>query len=345
MNLLYIGKYPPIQGGVATAAYWRLKELNKRGINIHVVTCDQRNTPYRTEGVGDSCCTVLDQSPMWHIPYSPLYSERLVSTCLEFAETNRVDMVEGNYLFPFGFAAWTVARILGKPLVLRHAGSDINRVTSSSLRSVLKAMLNDTHTLVTYLDCIDYWQKCWGVPFNKLWIVERYVPSSEFWDYSENEEDRGSSVVFIGKITQKWQVKRFEILENEMKNLQIFNKLVCYTGGDGVKSFQEYFLQKGFMVEVHPFVHPAKVPEILKGARYVFVPKTPAEMHEVSNVLLEGLATGCYLISGEDDFRINSSGVIELLQGNVNLHRREIFKNLYQKYIEGQLELYSNLVN
>src|SRR5262245_49570291 len=38
MNLLLLGKFPPITGGVSTAAYWTAHEMVQRGWNVTVVT-------------------------------------------------------------------------------------------------------------------------------------------------------------------------------------------------------------------------------------------------------------------------------------------------------------------
>lgn len=51
MNVLYIGKYPPIEGGTASAAYWRMEALAKQGISFQVVTCITDDSDYR---IGDA---------------------------------------------------------------------------------------------------------------------------------------------------------------------------------------------------------------------------------------------------------------------------------------------------
>jgi hypothetical protein len=38
MKICFIGKYPPIEGGEASKLYWQVRELGKRGHEIHVVT-------------------------------------------------------------------------------------------------------------------------------------------------------------------------------------------------------------------------------------------------------------------------------------------------------------------
>ncbi len=38
MRICFIGKYPPIEGGVSSHAYWLAKALGKKGHEVHVVT-------------------------------------------------------------------------------------------------------------------------------------------------------------------------------------------------------------------------------------------------------------------------------------------------------------------
>ena len=46
MNILFIGKYPPIEGGTASTAYWRHKGLLKYGINFEIITCILNDSDY-----------------------------------------------------------------------------------------------------------------------------------------------------------------------------------------------------------------------------------------------------------------------------------------------------------
>ena len=144
MNVLYIGKYPPMEGGTATAAYWRIKELRQRGISFEVLTCLPMSKDYVIEDFTDEeNLHIVKEKLPWHIPYSQLYAEQLISSSIKLFELKNFDVIEGCYLFPYGFAAYVVSELFNRPLILRHAGSDLCRlVKGSSLSSLLTKMLN-----------------------------------------------------------------------------------------------------------------------------------------------------------------------------------------------------------
>ena len=54
MNLLYIGKYPPLEGGVGAAAFWRIKELRARGYNIDILTAKSKSEIYISEFIEET---------------------------------------------------------------------------------------------------------------------------------------------------------------------------------------------------------------------------------------------------------------------------------------------------
>ncbi len=114
MRVLLIGKYPPCQGGIAAGSYWLSRALAPAGISFDVVTIAPER--YRSETTGDVPETVrlrtisADEQAPWFIPGGELWTERLVSAALELADEAQPDLVETNYLAPFGLAAFAVAR-------------------------------------------------------------------------------------------------------------------------------------------------------------------------------------------------------------------------------------------
>ena len=98
MNLLYIGKYPPLEGGVGAAAFWRIKELRTRGYNIDILTAKNKSEIYVSEfNTDDQKYHLIQSKSCWHIPYSPLLLERMVSYGLKLVSNNKFDCIEGNY--------------------------------------------------------------------------------------------------------------------------------------------------------------------------------------------------------------------------------------------------------
>ncbi|MBI2654760.1 hypothetical protein HYX02_08215 [Candidatus Woesearchaeota archaeon] len=50
MNLLFISKYPPIEGGVSAQTYWLAKALGEKGHKVYVVSnCWEVEQRYREQ--------------------------------------------------------------------------------------------------------------------------------------------------------------------------------------------------------------------------------------------------------------------------------------------------------
>lgn len=292
MKVLYIGKYPPVLGGTASASFWRIIELKKLGINFDVATCIAENNEYRLPQCdNEENVYVLSEKTPWHIPYSQLYSEQLISLSLELAQKNEYDFIEGGYFFPYGFAAYIVASILNKPLILRHAGSDLSRLTViKKFNSLFLRMINRAKKIITYQDILPFWNRY--VPKEKLHISQRYVPNPNYFI------DRGIhiEVAFLGKITEKWDKEQFSyyynfLIENNYKGI-----INVYSNEYTVNLFKNYFEIRGFKINGVGFVHPFFVPDILGRTKYLLVSEIPQGITETSNTALEGKKMGCEIV-------------------------------------------------
>src|SRR3989344_2362925 len=141
MQILIVGKYPPIQGGVAAHTYWLARGLGETGHRVSVVTNANRveemyriplnledakeQVAYEPENV--SVFSLSEKAPR-HAPYSESFVTRLVNLGLRAIEKNGADVIYAHYLEPYGVAALMLKELTGLPLVVRHAGSDIYRL-------------------------------------------------------------------------------------------------------------------------------------------------------------------------------------------------------------------------
>ena len=319
MNILFIGKYLPIEGGTASAAYWRHNELKDYNIKFEIVTCILNESEYSiTSNNIDEKVHVISERIPWHIPYSQLYAEQLISKALAVAENSEFDAVEGSYLFPYGFAAYVVAKILGKPLILRHAGSDLHRIISThQLDDILIKMSNEARVIVTYKDCEDTWRQLNSNA--KLYLSERYVPNpSDFYPGGNSQ-----NTVFLGKITEKWNRKQFDYFILKLKEYGYEGVISVYSNDYTVCAFKDYFENHGFSVSPHSFVMPQEVPDILRDAKYVLLSEVPSGIPEESNLFSEAVACGCKVICS-------------------NEHR--IPRIAYHEYIKQQIQVYEEAV-
>lgn len=319
MNILFIGKYPPIEGGTASAAYWRHNGLKKYDIEFEVVTCISNESEYLipNNGMNEKVHVITERIP-WHIPYSQLYAEQLISKALVVATNREFDAVEGSYLFPFGFAAYVVAKILKKPLILRHAGSDLHRIISThQLDEILRKMTDEASVIVTYKDCEKTWKEL--NPNAKLFLSERYVPNPSAFYSGGNSQN----AVFLGKITEKWDRKQFDYYLSKLKEYGYDGAISVYSNEYTICAFIDYFKKCGFEILQHSFVLPQDVPDILRNAKYVLLSEIPSGIPEESNLFSEAMMCGCKVICSNEHYMPQMG---------------------YHEYIKQQLKVYEEAV-
>ena len=144
MQICLIGKYPPIQGGVSARNFWITRWLAGHGHNVDVVSnADEVEAGYRIrllQGDSDWLAPRYERGAVrvWatephgprarHIPDHNPFVTKLASLAITAIETSSADVVLGVYLEPYALAAYIAATLTNRPLVLRHAGSDVGRL-------------------------------------------------------------------------------------------------------------------------------------------------------------------------------------------------------------------------
>ncbi|WP_245604490.1 glycosyltransferase [Nocardioides aequoreus] len=168
MRVCLVGKYPPIEGGVSTTTYWIARGLAARGHEVHVVTnadevepryrirleaADAQMLQARFEGGGSvrvHHVEPFDERTMSHIPVSNPYVSRTASLATDVLRRYGCEVVLAYYFEPYGVAGWFAATATGSPLVLHHAGSDLDRLARRpDLAVAYKQILRDAAAVVT----------------------------------------------------------------------------------------------------------------------------------------------------------------------------------------------------
>jgi glycosyltransferase involved in cell wall biosynthesis len=145
VRICIIGKFPPIQGGVAVRTYWVAHDLAARGHEVHVVTnAKEAAPPFRLhmrrrdwkrceaayEGGGSvklHWTDPLDRSQHF-IPLASPFVSKLAATAAKVNAERPFDVIYSHYLEPYGVAAHLAAEIARVPHVARMAGSDAGRL-------------------------------------------------------------------------------------------------------------------------------------------------------------------------------------------------------------------------
>jgi glycosyltransferase involved in cell wall biosynthesis len=150
MRICIIGKFPPIQGGVAVRTYWIAHDLAARGHEVHVVTNAKEAVPpfrihmrrrdwkrcagnYPKEGSGSGGSVTLhwtdplDRSQQY-IPLASPFVSKLAGTAASVHAKFPFDVIYSHYLEPYGIAGHLAAGFAQVPHVVRTAGSDAGRL-------------------------------------------------------------------------------------------------------------------------------------------------------------------------------------------------------------------------
>lgn len=169
MKLCLVGKYPPIQGGVSTTTYWIARGLAARGHEVHVVTnapevepifradldaADERWLEPEFHGAGGRvvvhASAQFDSRALSHIPLANPFVSKLAGLATEVIELHGCVAVLAYYLEPYAVAGWLAAKWTGRPLIVKHAGSDLDRLMRvPELATTYKQILRSADAVVT----------------------------------------------------------------------------------------------------------------------------------------------------------------------------------------------------
>lgn len=297
MRILLIGKYPPLQGGVATKAFWLTNALRGEEIVFDVVTC---NLPmYATEasaarapGPAKNVCVLGPESVPWWIPQTDLWIERLAGAALSAADTARPDVVEANYLAPFGSAAALVARTLGIPFLLRHAGSDIQKLLAwPPTERAFRGLLRTADRVATTPDAYPRLRTL--VSPSALVELPRYTPDPAAFLPAPPPAHGEARLLVAGKLNYHWRLKALDSLLVAMERHAGW-RLTIVGDGVGRLELEQEVDRHGLRdrAEWHPFVEPEHMPALIGTASAVWAVERPGGVSDFSNLVWEAAALG-----------------------------------------------------
>lgn len=150
MEICFLTKYPPIQGGVSMHCYWAARGLAERGHRVFVVTnADEVEETFRIglseseRAPGGECqpqfadsggrVDVLSTRPpdrrqLYYIPMGNPTVTRLATMATDVIRAHDCRAIFSYYLEPYGVAAHLASQWTKVPYVFKHAGSDLHRL-------------------------------------------------------------------------------------------------------------------------------------------------------------------------------------------------------------------------
>ncbi len=158
MRILFVGKFPPIQGGVSGQTLWLVHSLAQLGHEVHLVTnADEVEPTFRQfQYSGDDAylgplveqgrlhvhnTSASNDAPF--IPQATPYVTKLFGLSLSVLDRYPCDIILSWYFEPYGVVAAMLRKATGLPTIVRHAGSDLGRLAKHpDLASTYRWMLN-----------------------------------------------------------------------------------------------------------------------------------------------------------------------------------------------------------
>jgi hypothetical protein len=292
-KIVSIGKYPPLEGGISAKSYWLANALAVRGHAIHLVT-DSLNTDERhsIQLAGPIPCHENvsihrpEETVPWHIPDDRERVLYLLDKVLEVAGTVTPDVIEANYLVPYGVVAFLAGRLTGIPYVLRHGGSDVRKFLEGGLWPELwRKVLGGARLVITDVDCretVDGWS-------DHTRCLVPYVPDPSVFRPLPRRNAR-RVLALIGKANYHWERKGWQHVADMWPFLGKEYNLVVVSQGLGLESFRHYAEPRlGDRAAWRSFVAPWEMPELLNSLDGIFCYDADLPFPAFSNLAVEAL--------------------------------------------------------
>lgn len=363
-NILLIGKYPPVQGGVAAKTYWLYEHLRTQGYNIQIVTPEIKNYSIREEPKETSVHIISNREIPWHLPYSELVYDRLHNRCLEVVDRFIPDIIETNYLWPYCSVVANLSNYLKKPFLIRHAGSDILKFQSDpEFRKIISNYINLATKVVTNNTSYQFINELCNDK-TKVELMPRYVPDPLV--FNEKKIPKKYDILFAGKINYFWQKKGIDLLfslirANDLKALFIIDGNYL---NDVLEIIEKEKLGKN--IEIINFVHPKEMPKFINQCKSVWCWEREGVVEDFSNLIWEACFCNVKCILNSDkkagielDYIIkNFPRLIEMYESkDILRQKKEEYKQtklakkvispeeMHRSYIDRNIALYNSLLD
>lgn len=232
--------------------------------------------------------------PKYGVPVAvPLY---LASLAPYAAQVRACDVVLGTWAYPDGCAAVLFARALGKPVVVKVHGTDLNYVTKlPSARAVARRTLPRADATVTVSRALGDELAGLGVPRDRIHLVANGVDDAVFTPRSKAEARRtlgtpveGKVVLFVGRLEPQKGTGELLAAWPEVRRQVPDARLVLV--GDGMSRPQVEAACGADPSIVAP--GPKPLLEVARWMSACDVFTLPSWMEGTPNVVLEALASG-----------------------------------------------------
>jgi len=322
MKICLIAKYPPIEGGESSKAYWLAKGLGENGCEVHVITnawevesnCRENITSSEIDGNYQPKGVYVHNTDPFiepsYIPYSKPYTEKIASLAIDIIKEYDLQLIDSWYILPYVISGFLAKTITDRPQIMRHAGSDMNRLLSSPyLETLFTSIFKKVDKIVTYPNTKEKFLS-FGVPEENIFLNTKVSVDTRAFNpevkpidlsfYTNQNIDNLPIITYIGKIGITKGI--YELAEAASKIKENFLLLFVSKGKnlDGFKQVIEKLGLKSKALFID-FVPPWKIPSVIKRSTCVVIPERDFPVVQHTPILpREVMAVGKCLILSEE---------------------------------------------
>lgn len=357
MKICFIGKYPPIEGGESSKLYWLARGLGNRGHAIHVVTnalevendfrekiCDNIDL----DNLNPTNVYIHNTNPfidLQYIPYNNPFIAKLANLSIEIIRNYDLQIIDSWYILPYCIAGFLAKIFTQKPQLLRHAGSDLNRLFfDSDLNTIFSEIIKAVDIVITYPSKLKQFIDL-GVPESNIFMNKGVSVNPEFFNPNVKPFDFSKLKKFNPRIPTITYIGKFGYTKGIIELLYVLSQinlpfnLLLVTGGKDLNILkniiQNYKLSTKTIIL--GFVPPWKIPSVIKISTCVVHAENEFPIASHSPILpYEVMAVGRCLIISEELYRKRRSEKIKNKENVivVNPKNTDNFKDIIQSIIE-----------
>jgi glycosyltransferase involved in cell wall biosynthesis len=360
MKILLIGKYPPLQGGISSKTYWLYRYLEKKGFEFRIVTVAADAYTINKYHNDPNVTVVNEKKSPWHIPETDLLDDRLINEAKKIALDFCPDLIETNYLWPFCKDALLISKILKKPLLIRHAGSDIIKFSKDKeYLEIMESYFSHASAIATNSTSVKLVNKLCGFD-SKTFLMQRYIPDPSIFKHIESEKP--FHILFTGKINYHWQHKGLLLLLEIIKEHKL--KALFVIGGLYKNKLLEEISFNGIdeLIHISEFVPPENMPLIYNSCKFVWAWEEEGNVEDFPNIIWESLYSGTScIVNSAFAAKLRNEKIPECFSSlirNFDAHNimgfeftiqkkdvecNHIKDDLFNKYVYDNINLYTNI--
>lgn len=321
MRILMIVKYPPIQGGVSIQNYWLAQTFAELGHEVVVLTnADEVEDEYCIQISEENRCklsgfrknnsirfvSTKPDDKEFYIPYSKPFSSKLLSLGLEIVEDFKPDFIYAHYVEPYGVVAMNLSILTNVPYTIKHAGSDLGKLSKLSQLKTLHEQVYCRALLVATQGKHHPYFHSIGLPAEKLIVLGfKPWPADVFFPTNNLIEGRTCKLLIYGKTGR---TKGTDQLIDALTALDPENSTIKVTAYWGGKHFGKYrdkinslgLIERGIL-EIHPYIPHWKIAEAIQNSHAVLYLENDFKINiHGPGVPFEVLGSGRPLITTEE---------------------------------------------